>query len=330
MAACTTNGQLSKECATLHQVFMNLISVEGHSAFEHFEPQDSDIIIAGYVKTGSTWLQQIVHQLRTGGDIEFDDILQVVPSVEVAYDAGHDLSQKQMAHPRCFKSNFSRCLKKGKYLVLFRNPYSVTYSHFKFMEGWLFQPGTVLLDEFMKTIWLQPAGSSLPYLRMYCDRIVSWWQHRHSPNVHVMFYEDLSEEFESGVRAIADFMGIQEEEKIQAALEMSTFKFMKEHWYKFSASPFKQEGTRLWACHKRQVSAITVRFALVQPQRGRLLYQQSCCMPLIRFGRKWSFLPQDKPAMGNSANAGRMKIESLRFSSCESVTKIVCMCMIYI
>ena len=245
MAACTTNGQLSKECATLHQVFMNLISVEGHSAFEHFKPQDSDIIIAGYVKTGSTWLQQIVHQLRTGGEMEFDDILQVVPSVEVAYDAGHDLSQKQMAHPRCFKSNFSRCPKKGKYLILFRNPYSVAYSHFKFMEGWLFQPGTVLLDEFMKTIWVQPAGSSLPYLRMYCDRIVSWWQHRHSPNVHVMFYEDLSEEFESGVRAIADFMGIQEEEKIQAALEMSTFKFMKEHWYKFSARIFKQERNQV-------------------------------------------------------------------------------------
>ena len=33
--------------------------------------------------------------------------------------------------------------------------------------------------------------------------------------------------------------------------------------------------------------------------------------------------------MGNSAKAGRMKIESLRFNSCESVTKIVCMCMIY-
>ena len=34
--------------------------------------------------------------------------------------------------------------------------------------------------------------------------------------------------------------------------------------------------------------------------------------------------------MGNSAKAGMMKIESLKFNSCESVTKIVCMCMIYI
>ena len=241
MATYITNGQLSKKCMALHQVFMNLITIEGHSAFEHFEPQDSDIIIAGYVKTGSTWLQQIVHQLRTGGDMEFDDILQVVPSIEVAHDMGRDLSQKQMAHPRCFKANFSRYPKKGKYLVLFRNPYSVAYSLFKFLEGWLFQPGTVHLDEFMDAIWLQPAGSSLPLLQMYYERIVSWWQHRHSPNVHVMFYEDLSEEFEEGVRAIADFLGIQEEKKIQAALEMSTFKFMKEHWCKFSSRVIKQE-----------------------------------------------------------------------------------------
>ena len=245
MATRQIEGQMSKECSALYQAFMDMVSDEACLAFEHLEAEDSDVIIAAFMKTGSTWLQQIVHQLRTGGDMEFDDILQVVPSVEVAYDAGHDLSQKQMAHPRCFKSNFSRCSKKGKYPVLFRNLYSVAYSHFKFMEGWLFQPGTVLLDEFMKTIWVQPAGSSLPYLRMYCDRIASWWQHRHSPNVHVMFYEDLLEEFESGVRAIADFMDIQEEEKIQAALEMSTFKFMKEHWYKFSARLFKHQRNQV-------------------------------------------------------------------------------------
>ena len=245
MATHPVKGQMSKECAALHQSFMNIISDDAYSAFEHFEAEQSDIIIDGYVKTGSTWLQQIVHQLRTGGDMEFDDILQVVPSIEVAYDMGLDLSQKQMAHPRCFKSNFSRYPKTGKHLVIFRNPYSVAFSHFKFLEGWLFQLGTVTLDEFMEAIWLQPAGSSLPYLQMYCDRIVSWWQHRHSSNVHVMFYEDLLEEFESGVRAIADFMGIQEEEKIQAALEMSTFKFMKEHWCKFSARLFKHQRNQV-------------------------------------------------------------------------------------
>ena len=245
MATRQIEGQMSKECSALYQAFMDMVSDEACLAFEHLEAEDSDVIIAAFMKTGSTWLQQIVHQLRTGGDMEFDDILQVFPSIEVAYEMGLDLNQKQMAHPRCFKSHYSRYPKTGKYLVIFRNPYSVAFSLFRFLEGWLFQPGTVTLDEFMDVIWLQPAGSSQPLLQIYCDRIVSWWQHRHSSNVHVMFYEDLLEEFESGVRAIADFMGIQEEEKIQAALEMSTFKFMKEHWYKFSSHVIKQERNQV-------------------------------------------------------------------------------------
>ena len=51
--------------------------------------------MAGTAKSGTTWLRQIVHQLRTGGDMDFEDIHHVVPVVESAYDYQQDLEVEQ-------------------------------------------------------------------------------------------------------------------------------------------------------------------------------------------------------------------------------------------
>ena len=39
----------------------------------------------------TTWIQQIVHMLRSGGDMDFDDISRVSPWIEVAFALGGDL-----------------------------------------------------------------------------------------------------------------------------------------------------------------------------------------------------------------------------------------------
>ena len=50
-------------------------------------------------------MQQICHQLRTGGDMEFEEISQVVPWIELEHDQGQDLEAEQVAPPRCFKTH---------------------------------------------------------------------------------------------------------------------------------------------------------------------------------------------------------------------------------
>lgn len=52
-------------------------------------------------------MQQIVHQLRTGGDgdMEFDEISCVVPWIELAGDLGQDLDAEQRKNPRCYKTH---------------------------------------------------------------------------------------------------------------------------------------------------------------------------------------------------------------------------------
>lgn len=51
-----------------------------------FSPTPSDVIISPFGKYGTTWLQQVCHDLRTRGDMDFDDISRVVPWLETAHD----------------------------------------------------------------------------------------------------------------------------------------------------------------------------------------------------------------------------------------------------
>lgn len=37
-----------------------------------YDPRPSDVVIVGPAKSGTTWLQQILHQIRTKGDENFE------------------------------------------------------------------------------------------------------------------------------------------------------------------------------------------------------------------------------------------------------------------
>jgi hypothetical protein len=65
----------------------------------------TDVVITPYGKSGTTWTQQIVHTLRTRGDMDFDDISRVIPWIEVSAGLDLDLNAEQKAHPRAFKSH---------------------------------------------------------------------------------------------------------------------------------------------------------------------------------------------------------------------------------
>lgn len=49
---------------------------------------------------------QIVHGLRSGGDMSFDELSTVIPCIEMAYDAGYkDLDKHQGFLPKVFKTH---------------------------------------------------------------------------------------------------------------------------------------------------------------------------------------------------------------------------------
>lgn len=80
------------------------VTEEGWLKGQSFQPCSNDIVITPYAKCGTTWLQQIVHGLRTRGSMDFDEISRVIPWIELAHDLGCDLNAPQVAKPRVYKS----------------------------------------------------------------------------------------------------------------------------------------------------------------------------------------------------------------------------------
>jgi hypothetical protein len=106
---------------------------------------------------------------------------------------------------------------------------------YKFLEGKFFQPGEITLDEFVR-FWISLESN-------YYDAFVhllSWWPKRNDENVLFLFYEDMLEDLESAVRAVAAFMDIDDEASILNAVKMSTFDFMKKNQHKFAGNRFSR------------------------------------------------------------------------------------------
>jgi len=222
----------------LRQRIVKLITDEGRLKAEEFRVRSTDVFVTGSYKSGTTWMQQIVHQLRTGGDMDFAEMMEVFPVLEVAHDIGQDPNMEQKAFPRCFKCHYGydTCPKGARYIWCVREPCAVAYSYFNNLQGWIFQPGEVSLEDFIREYWLVDESHSL----LYFHHLASWWPHRNDPNVLLVFYEDLKENYESSVRCVAEFMGITDEGCIQVALERGRFEFMKQHSDKFDQKLVKQ------------------------------------------------------------------------------------------
>ena len=89
-----------------------------------FKPTATDVIISTATKSGTTWVQQICHGLRSKGDMDFEEISLVIPFLEMASSYGYDdLQAPQPFLPRMYKTHFwyPQCPKgAGKYIIIVR------------------------------------------------------------------------------------------------------------------------------------------------------------------------------------------------------------------
>lgn len=209
-----------------------------------FKPRPSDVIITPWSKSGTTWLQQIVHGLRSGGDMSFDDISRVSPWIEVADALGVDLDADQGWDPRAFKSHYNwYSVPKGcRYIVSFREPHDVMVSYYRFYEGWLFEPGTVTIEEYVGF----HLDRSKP--KDYWTHLESWWGQRDNPNVLLFSYELMLQEPRTHVAAVADFLGIEaDSDLLDLVTAQSTREFMLEHVDKFNDGMHRERSEAVGA-----------------------------------------------------------------------------------
>jgi hypothetical protein len=210
---------------------VHLVTMESMERGLAFKPRPDDVLVAPYPKCGTTWLQQIVHQLRTGGDMAFDEITGVVPWLETAHDMGLDLEAPQRARPRAYKTHLTWDLvpKGGRYIVAVRDPKDVMVSQFHFWEGWFFEAGSVSMDELAEQFFLEPA---MPM--RYWTHLASWWPQRGRPDVLMLCYEDMCEDLPGTVRRVADFIGVALDQRLlEVVVQHASFAFMRAHARQF-------------------------------------------------------------------------------------------------
>lgn len=188
----------------------------------------TDVVITPYGKCGTTWLQQIVHTLRTGGDMDFDDISRVVPWIETSPGLGIDLNGPQKAEPRAFKSHLDADTvpRGGKYINAIRNPGDALFSIHKFMEGWFLEPGAVSVDEFARQRFISSGA--------YWKHLLSWWHRRNDGDVLYLVYEHMREDLPGTIRRVAEFIDIPLDNELMAITEEhASFDFMLRHKDRF-------------------------------------------------------------------------------------------------
>ena len=200
----------------------------------------SDVVITPFSKSGTTWIQQIVHCLRTVGDMDFDDISRVVPWIETSGALGINLDAEQKASPRAFKSHLAwdEIPQGGRYIVAIRDPKDALYSLYRFIEGWFFEPGSISLDDFAREFFIKDLG--------YWKHLGSWWPRKDDDDVLLMAFEHMKRDLSGTIERVADFIGIKLDDELKRITEeQASLKFMQEHGNRFDDRLMREMSERV-------------------------------------------------------------------------------------
>lgn len=214
--------------------------------WDDFPFRDDDIIISTYMKSGTTWLQQIVAQLLFNGE-EGLEVAEMSPWIDLR------MPPKEVKLPAVEAQTHRRFLKthlpvdalvyspKAKYIYIGRDGRDVVWSlynhHANASAAWFGAlndtPGRVgppmgpASDDVRQYFldWL--ANDGQPFWSFW-ENARTWWEIRDLPNLHMMHFGDLKADMPAEIRRLAAFLEISiDESKWDAIVEHCSFDYMK-------------------------------------------------------------------------------------------------------
>lgn len=205
-----------------------------------FVARPTDVLICTATKSGTTWMQQILHQLKTGGDDGFRSINEEVPWLELPERERASVQEQleryeAMAEPRVFKAHLPAERTPGadvaKVVCVARDPQDCCVSHFHHLHG--------VTKELVE--WLQytlPADFD-SYVQAWIERsdwfevVPSWWARRQDSNVMWVRYADLRADPRGEIARVAEFVGFGAG-AVDAALQFSSMEWMRTNEDRFT------------------------------------------------------------------------------------------------
>jgi len=218
--------------------------------------RDGDIVVSVPVKSGTTWTMNMVHQLRSGGDPDFQDVYVEVPWLELVPAPGVTREQRLATFAalprnrrRAFKTHSPPGLlpyvkpgggrKDVRYVVVARHPDEALASMHPFAHAhthaW-FDLWKLPREAFCKpsfaAFYSEVAREMFP--PSLFAFVSAWWPLRHAKNVLLLHFSDMKADHEGSVRKIARFLGFRPTAKQwPRILEYTSFAWMKAHESKF-------------------------------------------------------------------------------------------------
>lgn len=203
--------------------------------FKHFEltVQESDIFIVSYPRSGTTWMQMILHGLTSDNDtLDFSHISEVVPWLERRLTQA--VSQWRPGQRRIFKSHLhyrrtAKTIPKGpaRYIYVTRDGRDVALSYYEFYKSHLHFGGS--FDEFFNLFM-----SGKVQFGSWFRHVSDWCSAKGRMSVLYLTYEDLSSDLPGTIRRVASFCNINvSDEQLDRVAARCTFEFMKRHEEKF-------------------------------------------------------------------------------------------------
>ncbi len=208
----------------------------------HFVPRPTDVLITTAPKAGTTWMQQILHQLRTQGDVSFESIFDEVPWLEAPRTGvtwQDQLAQyESLPNPRIFKTHCTYAQTPGtevaRLILTVRDPRDCCVSFFHHMNGLNLEllpgaPASMHFDDMQQCV-----DRFLSFGAWYRN-VASWWPHRADPNVLLLRYQDISADLAAAIDRIVAFLGWQLTPEGRACtIEHASFAWMKANSDKFT------------------------------------------------------------------------------------------------
>lgn len=196
-----------------------------------FQIRSDDLFVVSYPRSGTTWMQMILYQLTTPGDMSFEHLSDVSPWFERSLAIGSMSAGdfESFASPRIFKSHLpSGWIPKGaRYIYMIRDGMDVLVSYYHFYRTHLGYRGTV--DEFVDRF----ERGELQY-RSWFKHVAGWRRRKNDFNTLIVNYEDLVSSLEPSIRKIAAFCNLGlPPKKLDRVMERCSFAYMKKHEQKF-------------------------------------------------------------------------------------------------
>eukprot|EP00434_Breviolum_minutum_P014194 symbB.v1.2.012515.t1/scaffold867.1/size156651/1 len=204
-----------------------------------FDPLPSDVFLVGVMGSGITLLTQIAHGLRSNGNMDFEDINEVVPWFHAALMCGQDLDEAQPFNPRLFKTHqlYEKLPETAKFIVLFRQPEAIFWTRYQrycnsSWTGYAAVPAASISPElYASGMFAHMAGNEVwHFMKSWLSCCVG------EDRVLFVTYEDLVQFPAEEIHRIAHFLLPRHrinDELLTLVRKQSSKSFMQEHITKF-------------------------------------------------------------------------------------------------